>query len=153
MLQPISLAISPGWGVKTSGTFLRARIPTSRAMQFSPSIEKLIAALSASDGSIRLKAALAVGSNPAPEFVDAMAADNQKLCDRMDVEELPHSICFFEETMKPVHGHKGFIDAQSFMNSVVHRLSGGKKSAFKPSILPTGNIPSRIHSKDSDLLK
>ncbi len=87
------------------------------------------------------------------EFVDAMAADNQKLCDRMDVEELPHSICFFEETMKPVHGHKGFIDAQSFMNSVVHRLSGGKRSTFKSGVNPASNISSRVHSGDSDLLK
>lgn len=87
------------------------------------------------------------------EFVDAMAADNQALCDRMDVEELPHSICFFDETMKPIHGNKGFVDAQLFMNAVVERLSGGKKSTFKSGINPTSQSSSRIHSGDSDLLK
>jgi glutaredoxin-related protein len=87
------------------------------------------------------------------EFVDAMAADNQQLCDRMDVDDLPHSICFFDETMKPIHSNRGFIDAQAFMNAVVHRLSGGKKSVFKSGFLQANNSPNRVHSGDSDLLK
>lgn len=87
------------------------------------------------------------------EFVDAMAEGNQNLCDRMDVDELPHSICFFEETMKPVHAHRGFVEAQVFMDEVVRHLSGGKRSSFNPGIKPTTGSSSRIHSGDSDLLK
>jgi hypothetical protein len=87
------------------------------------------------------------------EFVDAMADRNQSLCDRMDVDELPHSICLFEDTLKPVHAHRGLIDAQSFMNSVVERLSGGSQKIFKQSLRPVIDSGTRNAQGDLDLLK
>jgi hypothetical protein len=70
------------------------------------------------------------------EFVDALIEENQKLCDHMDVEELPHSICFLEAAMKPVHEYRGFIFAQLFMDQVVRRLSKGKQVKFVSNIHP-----------------
>jgi len=86
------------------------------------------------------------------EFVDALADENQKLCDHMDVEELPHSICFLEAAMKPVHEHRGFIFAQLFMDQVVRRLSKGKQTKFVSNVRPHKGKANGGNS-DMDLMK
>lgn len=86
------------------------------------------------------------------EFVDALADENQKLCDHMDVEELPHSICFLEAAMKPVHEYRGFIFAQLFMDQVVRRLSKGKQNKFVNNI-PSHKGKSNGKNLDIDYMK
>lgn len=87
------------------------------------------------------------------DFVDALAESNQDLCDHMDVEDLPHTICIYEDTLKPVHVSKGFCNAQFFMDRVVQRISSGRQTSFRSSLSKDLVIKKDKSVSDADIIK
>ncbi len=88
------------------------------------------------------------------EFVDALAKENENVCDHFGVDEIPHMVCLFEDTLHTLFSHIGFIDGQVFMNHVVHKLSNGRKSNFQPLKGRGAASPDASPARrDEDLLK
>lgn len=67
------------------------------------------------------------------EFIDADADENQKMCDLLNVNKLPHAQCFTPSNNQVLYEFIGPIDAQVFMNKFSEKVSGKKNSVFKGS--------------------
>jgi len=64
------------------------------------------------------------------KFIDANAEENQSLCDKNNVDNLPHVQCFSSEN-KIIFQHVGPIGAQEFMNKLAEKITGKKGTVFK----------------------
>lgn len=67
------------------------------------------------------------------DFVDADAAENQQMCDSLNVNKLPHAQCFMSSNNNVIYEFIGPINAQVFMNKFSEKISGKKGSVFQGS--------------------
>jgi hypothetical protein len=64
------------------------------------------------------------------DFVDANSSDTQALCDKYNVDKLPHAQCYDRVDGSIVFEHAGTIGAQDFMNKLAEKISGKKGATF-----------------------
>lgn len=64
------------------------------------------------------------------DFVDANAKENQSICDKYNVDKLPHSQCYNNLDDSIVFEYAGTISAQDFMNKLAEKISGKKGATF-----------------------
>lgn len=65
------------------------------------------------------------------DFVDANDSINNDLCDKHNVDKLPHIQCYSEPNQDIIFENAGPISAQVFMNKVAEKISGKKGSVFQ----------------------
>lgn len=64
------------------------------------------------------------------DLVDANATENTLLCDKYNVDKLPHTQCYSSTDNGIIFEFVGPIAAQVFMNKVSEKISGKKGSVF-----------------------
>ena len=64
------------------------------------------------------------------KFIDANAEENQQLCDKHNVDSLPHAQCLSAKD-EVLFQHIGPIAAQEFMNKLAEKITGKKGTKFK----------------------
>lgn len=52
------------------------------------------------------------------QFLDADATENQELCDRYNIDELPHVQAIYDDNKKPFHTHIGYISPPLFVEKM-----------------------------------
>lgn len=65
------------------------------------------------------------------DFLDANHSSNTQICDKYNVDKLPHIQCYAEGEKDIICDHAGPISAQSFMNKVSEKITGKKGSVFQ----------------------
>jgi hypothetical protein len=65
------------------------------------------------------------------DFLDANDSLNNDICDRYNVDKLPHIQCYSEGEKDIICEFAGAIGGQAFMNKVSEKISGKKGSVFQ----------------------
>lgn len=64
-------------------------------------------------------------------FIDANDADSQNICDKYNVDKLPHTQCVDKISGSVIFENIGPISAQNFMDKVSQKITGKSDSTFK----------------------
>lgn len=62
------------------------------------------------------------------EFIDAMSEENQEICDKYSVDNLPHIQAFINDSEKIIYEHRGYIQLSYFINNIQKVISKSVKS-------------------------
>ena len=65
------------------------------------------------------------------DFIDANAEENNSICDKYNIDKLPHIQCYADVDKDIICEHAGPVSAQAFMNKVSEKISGKKGSVFQ----------------------
>lgn len=64
-------------------------------------------------------------------FIDANEDKNQDLCDKNNVDRLPHAQCLDKVSGSIIFEYVGPISAQNFMDKISQKITGKSDSTFK----------------------
>lgn len=76
------------------------------------------------------------------DFIDANAEENNSICDKYNIDKLPHIQCYADADKDIICEHAGPISAQVFMNKVSEKISGKKRVS-----IPRKNYLQKLQEK------